>query len=167
MALRALTLSDTIDFTSKFDKGAVTSRFVPVDPDDPSKGEIEQKGVASDATIFKLAPLDVFLMGYIYDNASTLSGEQGTTKIGIHTRVNQTNVEAVRFGLKGLVNFLGKDGDHVRFKTTKVQVNGRDYDAVSDDILRMFGVRLMQELADKVKEISEVGEDDEKNSDGQ
>ena len=132
-------------------------------PSDPSKGEIIRDVIGEGATVFFLKPLDVFLMGYIYDNASTLSGKQDSNEIGIHTRVNQTNIDAVRHGLAGFKNFLNKSGSQVAFKTQKAVVNGREYEVASDDTMNMFGVQLIQELASKVKEISEVSAEEEKN----
>lgn len=163
MALIALTVADTVEYVSNLDP-AKGKKPVPVDPNDPSKGEIIQDVIEEGATVFYLRPLDVFLMGYIYDNASTLSGKQGDDTVGIHTRVNQTNIDAVRHGLSGFKNFVDKHGNQVRFKTQKAVVNGREYEVVHDDIMNMFGVRLIAELADKIKEISEVSTDEEKNS---
>lgn len=162
MAIKALVLNQTIDFVSSKDP-ALTKKFLPIDPDDISKGEIEQEVIEEDATKFKLRPLDVFLMGYIYDTASILSGKQGEADIDIKTRVNATNIDAVRFGLAGIENFLDAEGKPIKFRTEKVRVNGREYDAVSDSIMRMFGVQLVSELAGKIKDISEVTAAQEKN----
>jgi len=69
MALIAM----TITYVSDKDP-AKKKTTVFLDPTDPSKGEITSSEIGSDATVFRLRPLDVFLMGYIYDNASELSG---------------------------------------------------------------------------------------------
>ncbi|MEJ6846753.1 hypothetical protein [Sinorhizobium fredii] len=165
MALIAMTVSDTVEYVSDLDP-AKGQKSVPLDPKDPSKGEIIKDVVNEGATVFMLRPLDVFLMGHIYDNASMLSGKQGDDTVGIHTRVNQTNIDAVRHGLAGFKNFAAKNGNQLRFKTQKAVVNGRQYDVVHDDIMNSFGVKLIAELADKIKEISEVSPDEEKNSAG-
>ena len=165
MALVAMTTSDTVDYVSDLDP---CKRKVKEyrDPEDPSKGFEMKEELLPGATVFKLRPLDVFLMGYIYDNASTLSGKEGSSEIGIHTRVNQTNIDAVRHGLADFENFTDPKGGQVRFKTQKAVVNGRQYDVAHDDVMNMFGVKLIQELAAKVKEISEVSPSEEKNSAG-
>ena len=165
MALIAMTTSDTVDYVSDLDPCKVKT-FVDRDLADPAKGKVEQVEIKDGATVFKLRPLDVFLMGYIYDTASTLSGKEGSSEIGIHTRVNQTNIDAVRHGLVGLVNFTNPKGGQVNFKTQKAVVNGRSYEVAHDDIMNMMGVKLIQELAGKVKAISEVSAAEEKNSDG-
>jgi len=163
MALIALTVHDTVEYVSDLDP-AKTKQFVPIDPSDPTKGEEEREVIGEGATVFLLRPLDVFLMGHIYDSASVISGKQGDDTVGIHTRVNQTNIDAVRHGLAGFRNFADKYGNQVRFKTQKAVVNGREYEVVHDDIMNMFGVRLISELAQKIKDISEVSKEEEKNS---
>lgn len=162
MALIAMTVADTVEFVSDKDP-AKSKKPVPLDASDPSKGEIIRDVIGEGATVFFLKPLDVFLMGYIYDNASTLSGKQDSNEIGIHTRVNQTNIDAVRHGLAGFKNFVDKSGSQVRFKTQKAVVNGREYEVASDETMNMFGIQLIQELATRVKEISEVSAEEEKN----
>lgn len=160
MALIAMTTSDVVEYVSEKDP-AKTKQPTLVDPNDPSKGEIMSTVIGDGATVFKLKPLDVFLMGYIYDNASTLSGRQGDDTVGIHTKVNQTNIEAVRHGLVGFSNFLDSKGDHLRFKEGKTVVNGREYQTASDETIKLLGLHLIQELAGKIKEISEVSQADE------
>ena len=162
MALIAMSSSDVIDFVSDLDP-AKSKQATLIDPNDPSKGEIMSDTVGPGATVFQLKSLDVFLMGYIYDNASTLSGEQGSSAIGIHTRVNQTNIEAVRHGLVGFRNFADANGKHILFNTQTVVVNGRKYEVASDETVTRLGIRLIQELATKIKEISEVTAEEEKN----
>ena len=163
MALIAMTTSDTVDYVSDQDP---SKKKVPQSAKDPNAEPVMMTVIEDGATTFKLKPLDVFLMGYIYDNASTLSGKQGTDEVGIHTRMNQTNIECVRHGLAGFVNFADAKGNQVQFKTQKAVVNGRQYDVVSDEIMNMLGVRLVQELAGEIKKISEVSKAEEKNSAG-
>ncbi|MCO5157878.1 MAG: hypothetical protein M9945_14210 [Aquamicrobium sp.] len=162
MALIAMTVSDTIEHVSDRDpcKKKIT---VPVDPGDPSKGVKEDFVIEEGATVFFLKPLDVFLNGYIYDNASSLTGKEGSAEVGIKTRVNQTNIDAVRHGLAGFRNFVDAKGSQIAFKTQKDVVNGREYDVASDETISKLGLRLIQELAGRIKEISDVTTDEEKN----
>ncbi|MBY0560011.1 hypothetical protein [Hyphomicrobium sp.] len=164
MAIKALTLSETFEHVSDTDPSKI-KKTVPVDPKDPAKGTKEEVTIEEGATVFGLKPLDVFLMGHIYDNASTLTGKQGSEDIGIHTRVNQTNIEAVKFGLAYFKNFKDEKGNDLVVKPVKAHVNGREYDAASDETLKHLGNRLIAELAREIKEKSEVTKDDEKNSD--
>ena len=163
MALIALTVNDAVEYVSDRDPCKVKNR-VPVDPSDPKKGTKEEVEIKDGATRFYCKPLDVFLMGHIYDNASRLSGKSGSDEVGIHTRMNQTNIDAVRHGLSGFENFADKKGNAVVFKTVKATVNGREYDVAADSVLEALGIQLIQELATEIKRISEVSAEEEKNS---
>jgi hypothetical protein len=163
MALVALTTADQADYVSDLDPSK-TKVTLPIDPEDPSKGNKIVDKISDGASVFSLRNLDVFLKGYIYDNASSLSGEQDSNKIGIQTRVNQTNIDAVRHGLIGIKNFADKLGNAVVYATQKVVVNGRPYNVVSDAVMNTLGIQLIQELAEKIKKMSEVTAAEEKNS---
>lgn len=163
MAIKALTLSDTFEYVSAMDPCKVKVT-IDVDPKDPKKGTIIDWTIKEGATIFGLKPLDVFLMGHIYDNANLMTGRTGTLDVQMMTRINQTNIDAVRFGLAYFKNFQDDDGNDCKVKHVKVQVNGREYDAASDETIKLLSIKLIQELAEKVKEASEVDKVEEKNS---
>ena len=159
--LIAMTTADTVDYVSDMDpskRKVKTAR----DPEDPTKGFDESVEIAPGATTFKLRGLDTFMMSTIYDNASMLQGREGSNEYGIQTKVNQTNVEAVRHGLIGFSNFANAKGDGIAFETQRTFVNGRRYDVVADKVMNTLGVRLVQELAAKIKEMSEVTASEEK-----
>jgi hypothetical protein len=160
-----MTSADAIEYVSDLDPAKRKTKTAR-DPDDPSKGYEESWEIAPGATTFKLRSLDVFLMSMIHDNASRLMGKEGSSEFGIQTNVNQTNVQAVRHGLVGFTNFSDARGNAVVFATQKEVVNGRPYDVVADKVMNCFGVRLIQELAMKIKEISEVTPAEEKKSEG-
>lgn len=166
MALYALTTAEVVDFVSPSDSDYKVTQ-VPVDPADASKGTKDQITIGPNASVFRIRPLDVFLMAHIYDNASSLTGKTGSTEVGIHTKVNQTNLDTVRFGLAGLPDNWGdRKGLKVPYAVEKTSVNGREYSAVTEPVLRSLGLNLIQELASRIKEISEVSADDEGNSAG-
>ena len=164
MALFARTTVETADFVSTMDS-AYSTQEAPVDPADPTKGTREEVTIDDGASIFKIGPLDVFLMAHIYDNASKLSGKQGSDEVGIETRLNKTNIDAVRFGLRALPeNWQSRDGKRVLYEVEKVTVNGREYVSVKDHVLDSLGVRLIGEMADKIKDMSEVSPGEGKDS---
>lgn len=138
MALTAMSVSDTWVFESDRD---------------PDKG-------TENATKFTLGTLDVFLKGHIFDSATEISGQGSIT---IHT--NKTNIEAVRFGLKGWSNFRDKAGNDVPFKTLKRNVGGRSYDVVSDETLNRLSLDDIQELGQAIKTGNVVTEEEAKKSD--
>lgn len=162
MAIKALSISDTFEHVSDSDPAKVRKQ-VPVDVDDPSKGTKEVIEIKEGATVFGLKPLDVFLMGYIYDNASSLTGRQGSEEVGIHTRVNQTNLEAVKYGLAYFKNFKDAADNDVTVQFVDSYINGRKYKAASDDTLKLLGNRLIGELAQQIKDKSEVDQVEAKN----
>lgn len=164
MALYARTTVSTTDFVSTMDS-AYSEIEVPVDADDPTKGTKKKVTIGDDASKFKVGPLDVFLMAHIYDNASKLSGKQGSDEVGIETRMNKTNIDAVRFGLRALPEgWASKEGKAVPYAVEKVHVAGREYVACKDEVLDSLGIRLIGEMAEKIKELSEVSSDTAKNS---
>lgn len=167
MALRALTTAESVEFVSTTDPD-YKSTLVPRDPADPDAGTMEVITIGDTASRFRIRPLDVFLMAHIYDNASSLVGKSGSEEVGIKTRVNQTNIDTVRFGLVGLPDNWGdpRRGSLVKFAVEKVEVNGREYTSVTEPVLRSLGLQLIQEMATKIKAISEVSADDEGNSEG-
>ncbi len=162
MALVAMTVSDTVEYVSDLDP-AKSKQQVPIDASDPSKGTTEKVVIGEGATVFTLKPLDVFLMSSIYDNASDISGKQGSDEVGIRTKVNQTNVEAVRYGLAGLKNFHDARGNQVIFRSKKMWNGGKQYHVADDTVLSALGLRLMTELADQIKKISDISPAEEKN----
>lgn len=167
MALRAMTTAGTEDFVSTADPSVTEKTKIFNDPKDETKGYREVAKVwDKDASVFKIRPLDVFLMGEIYDNASTLSGKTGSDEVGIHTKVNKTNIDTVKFGLVSLPDDFQTDkGERVRMDTTKVTINRREYDVATDRVLASLGLRLIGEMAAQIKEISEVTAAEEKKSD--
>jgi hypothetical protein len=163
MALVAMTTADTVDFVSVNDPSRKVTKVL-IDPENPDLGSKDEVTIEEGASVFKLRPLDVFLMGWIYDSASVLRGRQGDNEIGVHTRINQTNIDAVRFGLAAIPsNFRHKDNSPVRLVTEKEIVNGRQYDVVKKEVLNTLGLQLISEMADEIRKISSVTRNEEKN----
>jgi hypothetical protein len=168
MALIAMTTADQIEYVSDLDpaKSKKKTPYPPVkgEHSDAKPVEIEEIVIGPNATIFKIRGLDVFLKAFIYDSTSSLTRSATTDDVGIHTKMNQTNIEAVRHGLVGFDNFRTPKGGSIPFETERTSVNGRNYDVVSDKILNLLGIRLIQELANEIKNISEVKAEEEKKS---
>jgi hypothetical protein len=159
-----------------------TDTFEYVSNDDPCKRRVPKMlpGLASSlavmmtgedvviddgATLFRLGVLDVFLMGMIYDKSTKISRSlDDGGDVSMHTSINATNIETVRYGLRGWEHFRDPNGSDIAFQTEKRIVMGRDYLACTDDMLQLLGVRLIGELAGKIKEASEVSKDEAKNS---
>ncbi|QIG76988.1 hypothetical protein EVC30_160 [Rhizobium phage RHph_Y1_11] len=162
MAIKALTLSAVLTHVLSTDP-SISYPAVPVDPEDPSKGvKRGEPVIADDATVFSYKPLDVFLMGHIYDRASFLS-QSGDGATDMKTRINETNIDAVRFGITGIKNFLNHEGNEVSVKFVDRAVNGRLYKALDDEVISMLDVGSIGELAAKIKEASQISRVTEKN----
>ena len=163
MALVAMTTADHIEYVSDLDNCKKTEKKLLDAPDGADAQYKTETIILPGATAFKLRSLDVFLMGHIWDSASVLRGIQGSDEVGIHTRVNQTNIEAVRHGLVGFEGFTDAKGNAIKFETVKAVVNGRPYDVAADSVMNRLGIVLIQELGREIKRISEVSTAEEKN----
>ena len=162
MALIGITRADTFDYVSETDPSRKIIQ-VPVDPHDPAQGMREEVVVEEGATVFELGVLDVFLMGMIYDRSTSITRNEGSDDVGFQTRINQTNIETVRFGLRGWRNFKTAAGDDIPFIPEKRFVNGREYLQAADASLNALGIRLIRELGQEIKARSEVTGHDAKN----
>lgn len=160
MGLKALTLADNVKYVSDLDPSKKKVE-VPIDADDLTKGTKTEEQIEDGATTFHLKPLDLFLMAHIYDNSSTVvSTSDGAA---MKTRVNQTNIDAVRHGLTRVDNFFDGKSNPVRVDTIKTYINGREYEVADDKTLAFLGLALINELGGKIKEISELSADEAKN----
>jgi hypothetical protein len=92
----------------------------------------------------------------------TRSDAEGS--VGVHTKLNHTNIEAVRFGLKGWKNFKDTHGNDIPFKTVKRHTNGRTYHVVVDECLERLGIQDIRELGQEIKRRSEASRAEEKKS---
>jgi hypothetical protein len=163
MALIGISCGDTFEYVSE---GDPSKRRVdePIDPKHPDKGSRTKVVIDDDATVFELGVLDVFLMGMIYDRASAIAPRESDGELAFSTRVNQTNIEAVRYGLRGWRNFLDRDGKEIPFETKLQHAANRKYQVVTDECLNRLGIRRIRELGQQIKDRSEVQAAEEKNS---
>jgi len=128
-----------------------------VSKDDPARDQDDYP--TADATVFELGSLDVFLMSWVYDRAMSL-GDNG--QMALNT--NATNLDAVRFGLKGWRNFRDEQGNDIPFKTKQQAVNGKTYTVVADESLQYLSIALVRELAAEIKQVNQVTKEEAKNS---
>jgi hypothetical protein len=136
-----------------------------IDPEDPSKGiKIGEPTIDDDATVFSYSPLDVFISAHIYDRASFLS-QSGDGSTDMKTRINETNLDAVRFGINGIKNFIHpKTGNEVQAKFVDRFISGRLYKTLDDETMSMLDTYSIAELAQKIKDASTISKVTEKNS---
>jgi len=72
-------------------------------------------------------------------------------------------MDFVAFGLKGFDGFIKADGKQVYFKSEERNVNGKIYHVVADDVLKIIPGDIVRELAEQIKNINNVDEEERKN----
>ncbi len=115
-----------------------------------------------DAVVFTLGAVDTRTMSSIIDK----NIENKTTKEGeMIFKPNQmtTSYLLVRFGLKGLKNWKNYDDSVIEFKTETVNMFGRTYKLVSEDIISAFPSELITELAGEIYNLNNLTDEDLKN----
>ena len=77
--------------------------------------------------------------------------------------MNASDVEYVRFGLKGFSNFLGSDGKPVSFASEPRFVAGKNMIVVQESILDIIPFPVIGELADKIRKLNRMNLTETKN----
>ena len=130
----------------------------------PYKSKLETD--AGNPTVFNLGLLDSHLRAFIEDQTTSFEFSSKNPKDPAKANINASkrNIMVLKFGLKGLENFLDpRDKKPVKFDTVSVPVNGKNYNVVSDEIISMFPKVLIDELADVILSENTLGGDEAKN----
>jgi hypothetical protein len=117
-------------------------------------------------TTFMIGALDQFVRSFIDDQTTSLkiSSKNPNDSAEANILMSKRNMLAVKFGIKGLENFLDpRDANPVKFDSISVLVNGKNYPAMSDEILRLFPKELMDELAEVIFNANKLTEVEAKN----
>ncbi len=111
-------------------------------------------------TIWKLGAIDAFTWARVQDLAArgALSGGDPSDGAGLSLAVGTSQLEMVRHGLKGVINFHGAE-----FATGQVRRAGRTYEIVADSFLGKIPGALIDELAERIETLNRLGEDQAKN----
>jgi hypothetical protein len=138
MAMMGINIYETRQYISKNEP----------DKDNPSK--------------FILSILDPNIRAYIDDQTTQMEFSMGGPKDNAKANIaiGKRSLLTVKFGLKGLENFIDPQTKKpVVFDTISVSIGGKNYDAVSDPILALLGNELRSELSEEIlKENSLTGE---------
>lgn len=143
MAIKALTLSSVKVIESALD---------------PARGTAE-------ATRFTIGALDAFVSAYVTDRMLTFSDSDSGGIQTAQVKMNEADLEVVRFGLKGWENFQDARGNDVAFRTVERILQGKKYVVVESDDLARMAPELVRELAREIRAINSVTEDEAKKSD--
>jgi len=117
-------------------------------------------------TVFHIGVLDPTLRAEIDDDSSTyeMSSTNPNDKAKVRLNWNKRQITAIKFGLKGIENFLDpQTRKPVDLKFETIRYAGKMRDAVPDRIIAMFSSELRQELAEVILNESKLSGDERKN----
>jgi hypothetical protein len=78
--------------------------------------------------------------------------------------VSKRGILAVKFGVRDIANFEDPQTKKpVKFETISTSINGKNFPAVSDEIIRMLPKDLIDELAEVVLSANKLTEEEAKN----
>lgn len=117
-------------------------------------------------TTFHIGVLDPVLRAEIDDDSSSyeMSSTNPNDKAKVRLNWNKRQITAIKYGLKGLENFLDpqtKKPIELKFET--IRYAGKMRDAVPDRIIAMFPSELRQELSEVILDESKLSGDERKN----
>jgi hypothetical protein len=118
-------------------------------------------------TIWKIGILDSILKSKIQDVITTYEADPANPKsIKAMAKVNveERALDIVRFGLRGIENFLHpQTGKPIQFETISVNRFGKNYNLVSDEIIKVIPSKVLSELAEEISKQSGITEEETKN----
>jgi hypothetical protein len=117
-------------------------------------------------TMFHIGLLDPVLRAEVDDESSTyeMSSNNPNDKARVRLNWNKRQIMAIKFGLKGIDNFLDPQTNKpidLRFDT--INYAGKSRNVIPDRIIAMFPSELRQELAEVILNESKLSEDEQKN----
>ena len=112
------------------------------------------------ATVFTLGNLPADLRSSIKDSVL------GLTEGNLRMNTMASNLEAVRYGLKGVHNYVDEEGNQIKFKTEQMPVHryGGEFVRVHEDFLNTMPDWLISELAQRILSANAVSKEERKNS---
>ena len=117
-------------------------------------------------TIFHIGVLDPVLRAEIDDESSSyeMSSSNPSDKAKVKLNWNKRQINAIKFGLKGIDNFLDpQTKTPIELKFEKVQYAGKMRECIVDRIIGMFPSELRSELSDVILNESKLSEAEQKN----
>lgn len=131
-----------------------------------------------EATTWKLGAMDSYVDAHTTSKATSYAMKEGIDpdslkgkskeEIGSHMEYSVDSysiaMECCRFCIKGWTNFMGPKGKELKFKSGKSSLKGRIYDTVDPDLLAMIPKDIILELYVEVIKLSNLSEEEVKNS---
>ena len=117
-------------------------------------------------TVFHIGFLDPALRAEIDDESSSyeMSSSNPNDKAKINLNWNKRQITAIKFGIKGLENFLDPQTKKpIDYRCETISYAGKRRDCVPDRIIAMFPSELRAELAEVILDESKLSEGERKN----
>lgn len=117
-------------------------------------------------TVFHIGFLDPALRAEIDDDSSSyeMSSSNPNDKAKINLSWNKRQITAIKFGIKGLENFLDPQTKKpIDYRCETISYAGKMRDCVPDRIIAMFPSELRAELAEVILDESKLSEGERKN----
>ena len=117
-------------------------------------------------TVFHIGLLDPVLRAEVDDESSSyeMSSTNPNDKAKVRLNWNKRQIMAIKFGLKGMDNFLDpQTSKPVDLKFETFHYAGKMRNVLPDRIIAMFPNELRQELAEVILNESKLTEDEQKN----
>lgn len=143
MALIAIDITETREYISEYD---------------PEKNNKEK------ATVFELGVLSYRVESLIKDKYQYFTQEKESGDYRLGANINARAKDIVRFGLKGVKNFVDSNGKEVRFDTKSESLGGVNYSVVTDGFLDKLGAKVVLELSEAILNENKLSEEGLKNS---
>lgn len=120
----------------------------------------------SDPTVFILSILDSIIKTKLKDLGMVYRYNPDAPKDSVaeaKMNIAEQELEFVRFGLKGIKNFMDKNGNEIKFKMINRRIGNTDYEIVSDETLKVIPRFAINEIANELMQKNEISEEEEKN----
>jgi len=117
-------------------------------------------------TVFHVGLLDPVLRAEVDDESSSyeMSSTNPNDKAKVRLNWNKRQIMAIKFGLKGMDNFLDpQTRKPMELKFETIHYAGKMRDVVPDRIIAMFPNELRTELSEVILNESRLSEGDQKN----
>ncbi len=126
----------------------------------------DQRGDAQDPTVFWIGVLDPRVAAYIEDETTSYDteGAEKPEDIKVKSRPAMRNYLRVKFGVKGIDNLIDPvTKAPVSIEQKPFKIDGEEFLAISDDVLRMLPKRYFSELAGEVINENAITDEEAKN----
>lgn len=122
----------------------------------------EDRGVTKEEqTVWKIGVLDSLTMADI--SQMDVEFDPGSKEQKVKANIAGRDLDYVRYGLKGWVNFKNTKGEDIKPRFNTLSRGGRAVQILHDECLRQIPTKIIRELAEVILNENEISESEEKN----